>query len=173
MPVERSQSALIGVDPVDFRRACGQFATGVTVVAAMDAGGPRGMTANSFTSVSLEPPMVMLAVSRERSLHRLLKLGRRFAVNVLAQEQTELADRFAGRGGAGRNPFAGVRHWLTPDGLPLIDGALAHLVCRLAAVHPAGDHDLFLREVEEVRRSPGTPLVFFAGGYRALDGRGA
>ena len=171
MAVERAATSLGGVDPGEFRRVCGQFATGVTVVTALDRGGPRGMTANSFSSVSLDPPMVMVAVGRQRSLHRLLKVGRRFAVNVLGAGQVELADRFAGRGDVRRDRFGAVRHWLTPDGLPLLEGALAHVVCRLAAVYPAGDHDLFVGEADEVRSWPGAPLVFFAGGYRGVGDR--
>ena len=161
--------ALDAITPTEFRRACGQFATGVTVVTARDGVGVRGMTANSFTSVSLDPPLVLVSVDRRNRTHQLLETDGRFVVNVLAEGHGEISDRFAGRHGAVQDRFDDLPHRLTPDGLPVIDGALASFICRLEAVHPAGDHSLFVGRVERIESAPGAaPLLFFAGGYRRL-----
>ncbi len=154
------------VAAADFRRACGQFATGVTVVTMRAGEGVRGMTANSFTSVSLEPPLVLVSIGANNRTHALLEPGRRFVVNVLAVEQRTVADRFAGRQGDVQHAFDGVPHRLTDDGLPVLEDTLAALVCRVVAVHPAGDHSLFIGAVEESSvRAGASPLVFFAGHY--------
>jgi flavin reductase len=154
----------------DFRCACGQFATGLTVVTVRDGDGWRGMTANSFTSVSLHPPLVLVAVDRGSRTHALLERAERFAVSVLAGEQRIWSDRFAGRQAAeAQGRFDDVPHRLTPDGLPVLDGALASFACRLVARHPAGDHSLFVGQVETLEYTPGrVPLLFFGGKYWTL-----
>ena len=154
----------------DFRRACGQFATGVTIVTVRDGDGARGMTANSFTSVSLDPPLVLVSIDRRNRTHRLLEIGVRFAVSVLAEEHRPWSDRFAGRHGDVQGQFEDVPHTLTAEGLPIIEGALASFVCRVVAVHPAGDHSLFIGQVEQLEGTPGArPLLFFGGTYRAIE----
>lgn len=154
----------------EFRNAFGQFATGVTVVTVRDGDGARGMTANSFTSVSLDPPLVLVSVDHRARTHALLGEARRFAVSVLNADHRELSDRYAGRHGELHGKFDDVPHRLTEDGLPLIEGAAATLVCRLAVAHPAGDHTIFVGEVEEMDTNPSVrPLVFFRGRYRALE----
>ena len=158
------------VTPGDFRRACGQFATGVTIVTVRDGDGARGMTANSFTSVSLDPPLILVSIDQRNRTHGLLDVGARFAVSVLAEEHRPWSDRFAGRHGDVQGEFADVPHRLTSDGLPIIAGALASFVCRVVAVHPAGDHSLFIGQVESLESAPGAPpLLFFGGGYRELS----
>ena len=158
------------VTPLEFRRACGQFATGVTIVTVRDGAGARGMTANSFTSVSLDPPLVLVSIDQRNRTHRLLDLGDSFAVNVLAEDQQTWSDRFAGRHGDVQGQFEDVPHALTAEGLPIIDGALASFVCRVVAVHPAGDHSLFIGQVERLEGRPGArPLLFFGGKYRAIE----
>jgi flavin reductase (DIM6/NTAB) family NADH-FMN oxidoreductase RutF len=156
----------------DFRKACGQFATGVTVVTVRDGEGAHGMTANSFTSVSLEPPLVLVSVDRNRRTHDLLDTGDRFAVSVLAEEHRQWSDRFAGRQGeAIQRQFADVPHRLTDDGLPLLEGALASFVCRVVSIHPAGDHSLFVGLVEHLDYATDkSPLLFYTGGYRVVRG---
>ena len=158
------------VEPTELRRAAGQFATGVTVVTVHDGEGVRGMTANSFISVSLEPPLILVSVIKRARTHRLLEaLGTRFAVSVLAEQHRELSDRFAGRHGDVQGDFSAVPHWTTEDGLPVIQGALTWFVARVAAIHDAGDHSLFVGEVEDLGTEPGAPpLIFFAAGYRGL-----
>lgn len=153
----------------DFRNACGQFATGITIVTVRDGDGVRGMTANSFTSVSLEPPLVLVSIDQRNRTHELMQLGGRFAVCVLSQEHRDWSDRFAGRHGDLQGQFEDVPHHLTEDGLPIFDGALASFICRVVQVHPAGDHTLFIGQVENLECAPGpAPLLFHCGGYRGL-----
>jgi flavin reductase (DIM6/NTAB) family NADH-FMN oxidoreductase RutF len=158
------------VGPTDLRRAAGQFATGVTVVTVHDGDGVRGMTANSFISVSLEPPLILVSVIKRARTHRLLEVpGTRFAISVLAEQHRELSDRFAGRRGDVQSDFSVVPHWTTEDGLPVIEGALSWMVARVVAIHEAGDHSLFLGVVDDLGTEPGAPpLIFFAAGYRGL-----
>ena len=159
------------VTATEFRRACSQFGTGITVVTLRDGDGARGMTANSFTSVSLDPPLVLVAVDRRSRTHALLDRAERFAISVLGGGHRAWADRFAGRDGAeAQGRFEDVPHRLTADGLPVIDGALASFVCRIVVVHPAGDHSLLVGHVEEQEHSPGrVPLLFFGGSYWTLQ----
>jgi flavin reductase (DIM6/NTAB) family NADH-FMN oxidoreductase RutF len=159
------------VEPTELRRAAGQFATGVTVVTVHDGEGVRGMTANSFISVSLDPPLILVSVIKRARTHRLLEtLGTRFAVSVLAEQHRELSDRFAGRQGDVQGDFSTVPHWRTDDGLPVLDGALTWIVARVVSIHGAGDHSLFVGAVEDIGTEPGAaPLIFFAAGYRSLE----
>src|SRR6185437_5120052 len=107
-----------GVAPLDLRRACGQFATGVTVVTVRDGDGFRGMTANSFTSVSLDPPLLLVSVDRRNCTHDLLTEGEPFAVNVLSEAQQCWSDRFAGRHGDVQHQFDDIPHTVTAAGVP-------------------------------------------------------
>jgi flavin reductase (DIM6/NTAB) family NADH-FMN oxidoreductase RutF len=158
------------VSPTDLRRAAGQFATGITIITVSSPKGPHGMTANSFTSVSLDPPLLLVSVDLRRRAHAFLERAERFAISVLSEEHRELSARFAGQQGEERqDTFADVAHTLTADGLPLITGALAHFVCRRFAVYPAGDHSLFLGQVEQLDYQPGlAPLLYFGGRYHAI-----
>ena len=158
------------VTPIDLRRACGQFATGVTVVTVRDGDGFRGMTANSFTSVSLDPPLVLVSIDRRNRTHQLLTEGEPFVVNVLSQAQQDWSDRFAGRHGDFQNRFDDIPHTLSPDGVPVIAEAPASFTCRVVAIHPAGDHSLFIGQVEAIEHASGeSPLLFFGGTYRELQ----
>ncbi|NRQ32778.1 flavin reductase family protein [Nonomuraea sp. NN258] len=144
------------------REAFGQFATGVAVITTVTPEGTRaGVTVNSFTSVSLDPPLVLWCLSeRAPSAPSFLRAGQ-FAINVLAAGQEHLSRRFA-TGAADK--FAGVELLGTP--LPLLAGTLAHFVCRTVRVHDGGDHHIFVGEVERYQRAEGDPLVFHAGRYR-------
>ena len=158
------------VSPLDLRRACGQFATGVTVVTVRDGDGLRGMTANSFTSVSLDPPLILVSVDRRNRTHELLDDGVPFVVNVLSQEQQCWSDRFAGRHGDVQHQFDDIPHTLSADGVPIIAEAPASFSCRVVAIHEAGDHSLFIGQVEGIEHAPDTtPLLFFGGKYRVLQ----
>jgi flavin reductase (DIM6/NTAB) family NADH-FMN oxidoreductase RutF len=157
-------------DPKDFRRACGQFATGITIVTVRDGKGVRGMTANSFTSVSLDPPLVLVSVDLRNRTHQLIQEGGRFAVNVLSQQHRDWSDRFAGRHGDLQGQFEDVPHRLTDCGLPIFEGALASFVCSVFQAYPAGDHTLFVGLVERMECAPDAePLLFYGGAYRGLD----
>ena len=163
-------AASSAVNPLDLRRAAGQFATGVTVVTVRDGDGFRGMTANSFTSVSLDPPLVLVSVDRRNRTHELLGEGEPFVVNVLAEMHLAWSDRFAGRHGDVQHQFDDIPHTLSASGVPVIAEAPSAFICRVAAVHEAGDHSLFIGTVEAIEHNPAeTPLLFFGGKYRSLQ----
>ena len=169
-PTPSTLAAPASVTPIDLRRACGQFATGVTVVTVRDGDGYRGMTANSFTSVSLDPPLVLVSIDRRNRTHQLLAEGEPFAVNVLSKAQQCWSDRFAGRHGDVQHQFDDIPHTLSPDGVPIIAEAPAVFSCRVRAIHPAGDHSLFVGQVVGIEHAPvESPLLFFGGTYRALQ----
>ncbi|MBB2910453.1 flavin reductase (DIM6/NTAB) family NADH-FMN oxidoreductase RutF [Streptosporangium becharense] len=148
------------------REAFGQYATGVAVVtAALPGGGRAGVTVNSFTSVSLDPPLVLWCLSRRAPSAPAFLAAGRFAVNVLAADQEHLSRRFAT---PSPDKFAGVETGRGPGGVPLLAGALARFTCRTATTYDGGDHLIFVGEVEHFERSDGEPLVFHSGGYRAF-----
>lgn len=151
------------VDPRELRTVLGCYPTGVTVVTAPDGrGGWVGITANSFTSVSLEPPLVLWSLAESAlSLPAFLAAGY-FAVNVLAADQQELSDRFARRG---EEKFAGVPVTPGVGGVALFPGCAARLQCRTWAVYEGGDHRIFVGEVLAMDRSDRPPLVFHRGRY--------
>jgi len=146
-----------------FRDALAQFATGVTVICARDrAGRYVGFTANSFNSVSLDPPLIVWSLSEGRATLATFEAAERYTVNVLAHDQVELARRFS-RPHADR--FAGVPYRIGPAGAPLIEGCVAWFECRHYAQHRTGDHLLFIGEVESCERRNGVGLVFHHGRY--------
>jgi len=157
------------VTPLDLRRAAGQFATGVTVVTVRDGDGFRGMTANSFTSVSLDPPLVLVSVDRRSETQAGFRASGAFAVSVLAEGQEELSRRFAA---SGHEKFADLATSLGALGLPLVPNALAHIECRVVAAHEAGDHTLYVGEIVSLAVRPGRPLLYHQGLYRRLDPQG-
>lgn len=156
------------IDSQAFRTAASRFPTGVTVITTTGAAGiPIGFTANSFTTVSLNPPLVLFCIERQASVIDHFESASGFVVNVLAEEQRWIADRF----GAHRvDRFEGVQHSAGVKGHPVLDGALAVFECRVATVHPGGDHQIIIGEVialrlgSDERRS----LVFYRSGYTSL-----
>lgn len=153
------------------RDVAGRFATGVTVVTVNDGGHYRAMTANSFTSVSLEPPLVLISVEREASIHDQIREAGAFAVNLLEASQRSISQLFARRGEL-EEPMGGVPFTLSNRGTPLLDGTLAWLECEVWQEYAGGDHTIFVGRVVdlELRRPDGEPLLFFGGTYRALGG---
>ncbi len=155
------------VDPSQFRQLLGRFATGVTILTvATPEGRLLGMTANSLASVSLHPALVSVCVDREAEMHESILRVREFAVNVLASHQEALARRFADEH---EDRFEGIGYHLSPDGLILLDGALAHIECERFAEYPGGDHTIVLGRVTGGTTADGRPLLFYRGGYAALD----
>lgn len=147
-----------------FRDALAQFATGVTIITARVRGDAFvGFTANSFNSVSLDPPLIIWSLARRSRSLAAFEGAERYAVNVLAHDQIELARRFS-RPHADR--FAGVRYRLGAAAAPLIEGCVAWLECRHHALHPAGDHMLFIGEVDTCAYQSAAPLVWHGGRYR-------
>jgi flavin reductase (DIM6/NTAB) family NADH-FMN oxidoreductase RutF len=156
-------------DPTDARRlrdAFGSFATGVTVVTGRGVDGMRvGLTANSLTSVSLDPPLLLFCPARTASALPTLEASKRFAINVLASDQRAVADRFARRD---VDRFADAA-WDDWDGLPILTGALANFACTLFADHDGGDHRVIIGRVERLRMNAvHDPLLYFRGAYRQV-----
>ncbi len=155
----------------DLRDVLGMYATGVTVITTGDADAPYGMTANSFTGVSLDPPLVLVCAMSDGQGAAMISAGGHFAVNVLAAGQEAISHFFASPSRPrGREAFADVPHRRLVTGAPIINGAAAHLDCSLVAEHEAGDHMIFIGEVLALGAEPSirSPLIFFAGRYQAL-----
>jgi len=154
-------------DSVDFRRTLGSFATGVTVVTARDPeGAQRGITVNSFSSVSLDPPLILFCLDRDTPSFAGLCAAERFAVNVLCAEQHELSVRFAT---AMADKWEGVDYELWPGDLPVLTGCLATLVCRREKLYEGGDHVIVVGRVEDLRSDgAGEPLIYFQSSYRSV-----
>jgi flavin reductase (DIM6/NTAB) family NADH-FMN oxidoreductase RutF len=154
----------------ELRGVLGMFATGITVVTAGDDL-PRGMTANSFTSVSLQPPLILVCVQRDAAMHQAIQECGAFAVSVLSAHQEPVARHFADRARPrGEEEFALV-DWSPGErtGAPIVADAVAWLECRLAAVHRGGDHSIFLGQVLSAGRGDGgDALLYFAGGFHQL-----
>lgn len=155
------------ISPEDFKRALGQFATGITVVTTKDAlGQPLGLTVNAFASVSLQPPLVLVSIDNRSEVITGFLASRLFGVSVLAEDQEAFSRRFAVRG---REKFAAKDLHLGEHGVALVPHALAHLECSVAAAHAAGDHTVYVGEVLSLTVRPGRPLLYHASGYRRLQ----
>jgi flavin reductase (DIM6/NTAB) family NADH-FMN oxidoreductase RutF len=154
------------IDPAQFRQLLGHFATGVTVLTlATSEGRPLGMTANSLSSVSLDPPLISVCVERTAELHDVIVRAPEFVVNVLASPQEALARRFSDKY---EDRFDGIGYHRSPEGLILLDGALAHVVCERVGEYPGGDHTIILGRVVGGTTREGRPLLYYRGGYAAL-----
>lgn len=146
---------------LDYRKALGSFPTGVTIVTAFDAlGEPWGLTANSFTSVSLEPPVISVCIAKSGRVFPTLKASNTFAVNILSADQKDLALHFASRV---ENRFTDRKWESHPDGAPLFPGASARLDCVVHNRVEAGDHEILLGRVIRYDHSPNPPLAYCRG----------
>ena len=152
------------VDPGHFRSVMGNFATGVTVVTATGPAGPVGMTANAVASLSLDPLLLLVAFDNSARTLQVVRDTGRFGVNVLAAGQDDLARLFASKAPEDAK-FAGVPHQVH-DGLPVIDGTIAWVGCRLEQLVPGGDHTIGIGAVESAEAGEGAPLMWFRGEYR-------
>src|SRR5919109_76023 len=152
-----------------FREVCGHFVTGVCIVTSFGENGPSGLTANAFSSVSLDPPMIMVCFDRSARTLAAVEHSRRFAVHFLTHSQEETALRFASKDPE-EEKFAAVS-WTERSGVPVIEGCLAALACELEQLVPGGDHLIGLGRVVDLWRGTGEPLVFFRGDYWRLGER--
>jgi flavin reductase (DIM6/NTAB) family NADH-FMN oxidoreductase RutF len=150
----------------EFRDVISHFASGVTVITALHEDRPYGTTASAVTSLSLEPPMLLICMNKQSETGRAVAESKRFGVNILGANQADLAERFARKGG---DKFAGVA--VTPGkwGEPLFDEALATLECRVAEETSGGTHYVFLAEVESGAARGGAPLAYFRGEFGRLE----
>jgi flavin reductase (DIM6/NTAB) family NADH-FMN oxidoreductase RutF len=150
----------------EFRRACGRFATGVTIASAMDSDGtPHGLTVSSFTSVSLEPPLILICLGHEVTSIEVFRAARHFGINVLFEHQHELSERFATKGA---DRFDGLAWERGTTGVPLLKGMLATMELTVEQCITSGDHDIFVGRMEHAEVAEGEPLIYFAGRYRGL-----
>lgn len=146
----------------ELRRVLGRFATGVTVVTTTERDTIQAMTVNAFLSVSLQPPLVLVSLGRSR-MNEMLARTRHYGVSVLCHDQEHLAAHFAGQRTAPVEP-----KFVWHGGIPLLAGALAHLVCRVVDFHQAGDHMLWIGAVEHLDHRDGEPLLFYTGRFGTL-----
>ncbi len=152
------------LDPIALRAALGQFATGVTVITTQSPSGPVGFTANSFASVSLDPPLVLWSPARSSSRYGVFAEAAYFSIHILGQDQIDLGNRFH-RGGSG---FDGLQISHTPNGTPVLHNTLARFDCTQHATFDGGDHLIILGRVLHFETSPGAPLLFAQGKYGAV-----
>jgi flavin reductase (DIM6/NTAB) family NADH-FMN oxidoreductase RutF len=158
------------LNPSDFRKAMGAFATGVTIITLDLDGEVHGMTANAFTSVSLDPILVLVCVDHATRTHAHMHAKKRFGINVLCEDQRAISEYYARpeRSHERAETEAGARFDRTRHGTPMLHGSLAYLECRLHSAQEAGDHTIFIAEVEDVVVRDGDPLLYFRGRYRRV-----
>lgn len=155
----------------ELRDVLGMYATGVTVITTQGVTEPYGMTANSFTGVSLDPPLVLVCAMSQAQGAAIISDNGHFAVNVLTAEQEAISHFFSSRNRPrGPNAFAEISHRRLATGAPIIDNVAAYLDCRLVAEYEVGDHTIFIGEVLALGAEPAAapPLLYFSGGYRTL-----
>ncbi|MFI5207201.1 MAG: flavin reductase family protein [Gemmatimonadales bacterium] len=153
----------MSLSPERFRATMAHLVAGVTVVAVKDgAGRSVGMTASAVTALSLEPPMLLVCIDRSAAIHDLIVRAPAFAVSILADDQENVARRFAD---PERHEFSAAGVAAGPSGLPLVEGALAHVECTRTAVHDGGDHSIVTGTLEWSRTREGAPLCHFRSGY--------
>ena len=157
----------MSLSPIEFRRATGAFATGVTIITVDLDGEVHGMTANAFASVSLDPLLLLVCVDHSARTHAHLHARKRFGVNILAEHQRLISEYYARPLGVHEHAEGdgGARFDRTPHGTPILRGSLAYLECKLKSTQDAGDHTIFIAEVEDVLVRDGQPLLFFRGKY--------
>lgn len=160
-------SEALAFDTRELRQVLGAFVTGVTIVTTVDGHGRyHGLTANSFSSVSLTPPLVLWSQSVSAPSHAVFTAADRFAVNILAEDQVDLSNRFAR---SGQDKFAGLDIDEGLGGVPLLRGCSAWLECAVVSRLPGGDHTIHVGEVKTIRRATRRPLVFGGGEYLVVD----
>lgn len=158
----------MSIDQRSFRKALGCFASGVTVITTSDPAtrAPLGVTVSAFSSLSLDPPLVLFCLGNKTSSLPAFQGFGHFAINILAEGQRDLSIRFASRS---EDKWAGVAWEPGATGVPLLGGCLVNLECSVAAVHEGGDHLIFVGKVEGMRyQEGGSPLIYFRGGYMDL-----
>ena len=149
-------------DQFDLRQALGRFATGVTVVTCLGDKGPCGITANSFSSVSLDPPLILWNIAKVSNSLRAYLAAEHFAINVLGADQRDLSHHFAQ---SDHTVFKGIEYSVSEHGVPMLPDTIASFECRTHEIHDCGDHFIIIGEVERFDSSDGDPLLFFGGDY--------
>ena len=154
------------IDSQELRRILGHFVTGVTVITTKDTNGaPFGLTANAFTSLSLNPPLVLICVDKGAQCYSCFVESNIFVINFLHEDQQEISRRFATKG---VDKFAGLNWHQGAHGVAVLDGAIGHLECKIVQSHEGGDHTIVVGEVLHGAASHDRPLLFFQGKYHRL-----
>ena len=154
------------MDLLHLRNVLGHFATGVTIITTQDRNAnPSGLTANAFTSLSLDPPLALICVDKQAHCYSSFDESKIFAINVLGEGQEDISRRFATKG---TDKFAGIHWHRSKNGYALIDGAIGYIECRIVQSHDGGDHTIYIGEIVSASVSPGRPLLFFKGKYHRL-----
>ncbi|HYC58889.1 MAG TPA: flavin reductase family protein [Thermoanaerobaculia bacterium] len=153
------------IDEARFKEAMSHFASGVTVVTTEHDGMPYGMTVASFASLSLRPPLVLVCIEKSVKTHEAIRAAGVFGVSILARTQADVSGKFASKAD---DKFAGVTVRQGANGVPLIDGAICTLECRVHEQLPGGDHSIFIGEVLDAQTSDGQPLVYYRSAYREI-----
>jgi len=157
-------------DPEELRKAMRSWATGVTVVSAQHNGRRHGMTVSSFTSVSLDPPLVLVSLEQVTKTHKLVMQAAHFGVTILDQTQKDISDRFAGRISEYSDRFGSLETFSLVSSAPLLARGLAWFDCHVVATYKAGNHTVFIGEVLAVKSAAaGIPLIYFDQDYRSLE----
>jgi 3-hydroxy-9,10-secoandrosta-1,3,5(10)-triene-9,17-dione monooxygenase reductase component len=162
----------MSIGPDRYREVMGHFATGISVVTALEGSRPHGITVNAFSSVSLDPALVMVALDRRRYITPIVRAAARYGVNVLGADQQALSDCFAHAPvSPGREAFCGAAWHAGPTGLPLIDGSIATLECTIVETFSAGDHDLFIGRVDSLQQDDAdvVPLLYYRRRYLRIE----
>ena len=156
----------MSIDHTELRRVMGHFATGVTVITTRDVDGkPYGLTANALCSVSLAPPLLLVCIDKRAESYPAFERSGLFAINILGLGHEDLSRRFAVSGG---DKFVDVSYRSGTTGVPVLEGVLGVVECRVVAGYDAGDHTIYVGEVQHMEASQGDPLLFFRGKYRRL-----
>jgi flavin reductase (DIM6/NTAB) family NADH-FMN oxidoreductase RutF len=153
------------IDDAQFKLAMSHFASGVTVVTTEHEGKPFGMTVAAFSSLSLHPPLVLVCVEKTVKTHDAIAGAGKFGVSILSSTQADISNRFASRS---EDKFAETEVVRGELGVPLIDGAITRLECRVSERLEGGDHTIFVGEVVDAKTEEGEPLVYFRSGYREI-----
>jgi len=156
----------MAIDARELRNVMGHFATGVTIITTKDVSGkPFGLTANAFSSLSLDPPLLLICVDKKVDCYACFEESKVFGVNFLSEGQDQLSTRFATKG---IEKFEGVSYKLGELGVALLDGAVAHLECKLINAYEGGDHTIYIGEIHSAAVLTDRPLLFFKGKYYQL-----
>ena len=156
------------IEAQELRRVLGHFATGVTVITTKDKdGGPNGLTANAFMSLSLNPPLILISVDKGATCYTCFEPHNGFTVNFLSEGQEDISRRFATKG---IDKFAGLKWKEGSNGAAILDGVLGHVECKITQCYDGGDHTIVLGEILNVNATGERPLLFFKGKYQRLPG---
>jgi len=156
-------------DPQKFKDALSRWASGVSVVTTNDDGMLYGLTVSSFSSLSLDPPLILVCLHNSNRMPEMIRKSASFGVSILGADQEEASNYFARPGREPTSEFTEIPGKWTTSGQPVVDGALAHLVCEVHALIPQGDHTIVVGRVVEAHAREGEPLLYYNRGYREIS----